>query len=399
MLTPAYALTATERVLPSMALDFTTATLDPRVTVTRALNTATRFNSSGAIEIVNANLPRFDYDPVTLLPKGLLIEELRANALTYSNDFGNAAWSKIAAGSGVTPAVTGGFTDPSGGSTAWRIQLDAGPNGASDYSLLRQSVGALATPFTRSFWAKSNTGSSQTITLVATNSSFQVTIPTTWTRLQQLQPVAGAGQLDFSVGGAGATPATADILIWNAQVETGSFATSYIPTTTTSLTRNADVVGMTGTNFSDWFAATGEGTFACSYSYLGKSPTFGIALQTDDGTNSNLIGLLGQENVSGNTQIGGYIRLSGSNQMVEYPLTTSSVGTTYTSVLAYKSNNCAIAVNTTLLPDTSVAIPTGLNILRIGSRLNEGYLNGHIKTVRYWKQRVINAEVTAFSKS
>jgi hypothetical protein len=156
---------------------------------------------------------------------------------------------------------------------------------------------------------------------------------------------------------------------------------------------------MTGTNFSDWFAATGEGTFACSYSYLGKSPTFGIALQTDDGTNSNLIGLLGQENVSGNTQIGGYIRLSGSNQMVEYPLTTSSVGTTYTSVLAYKSNNCAIAVNTTLLPDTSVAIPTGLNILRIGSRLNEGYLNGHIKTVRYWKQRVINAEVTAFSKS
>jgi hypothetical protein len=42
MLTPAYALTATERVLPRMALDFTTGVLDPRVTVARLLDTATR---------------------------------------------------------------------------------------------------------------------------------------------------------------------------------------------------------------------------------------------------------------------------------------------------------------------------------------------------------------------
>jgi hypothetical protein len=44
MITPAYSPTATERVLPRMALDFTTGVLDPRVTVTRALNTATRVN-------------------------------------------------------------------------------------------------------------------------------------------------------------------------------------------------------------------------------------------------------------------------------------------------------------------------------------------------------------------
>jgi len=41
MITPSYGLTATERVLPRMALDFTTATLDPRVTFTRTDNTAT----------------------------------------------------------------------------------------------------------------------------------------------------------------------------------------------------------------------------------------------------------------------------------------------------------------------------------------------------------------------
>jgi len=58
MITPGYSPTATERVLPRMALDFTTAFLDARVTVTRALNTATRINASGQFEIVNANLPR-----------------------------------------------------------------------------------------------------------------------------------------------------------------------------------------------------------------------------------------------------------------------------------------------------------------------------------------------------
>ena len=71
-------------ITPSFALNFTTGVLDSRVTLTRALNTATRVNSSGVIETVNANLPRFDYDPVTLVPKGLLIEEQRTNLGVYS---------------------------------------------------------------------------------------------------------------------------------------------------------------------------------------------------------------------------------------------------------------------------------------------------------------------------
>jgi hypothetical protein len=101
MITPAYSPTATERVLPRMALDFTTGVLDSRVTITRALNTATRVNSSGFVEIVNANLPRFDYDPATLAAKGLLIEEARTNIALYSEQFDNALWVK--ANSSVTP--------------------------------------------------------------------------------------------------------------------------------------------------------------------------------------------------------------------------------------------------------------------------------------------------------
>jgi hypothetical protein len=54
MITPSFGLTATERVLPKLALDFTTASLDSRVTFTRTGATATRTNSSGYIEAVAA---------------------------------------------------------------------------------------------------------------------------------------------------------------------------------------------------------------------------------------------------------------------------------------------------------------------------------------------------------
>jgi len=93
MITPSFSLTATERVLPKLALDFTTANLDPRITFTRSGSTATRVNSSGYIEAVAANIPRFDFNPTTLVCNGLLIEDSRTNICLQSEDLSNASWS------------------------------------------------------------------------------------------------------------------------------------------------------------------------------------------------------------------------------------------------------------------------------------------------------------------
>lgn len=63
---------------PSLVLNFIEGfALDPRITFARADATtcATRVNSSGLLETVAANVPRFDYDPVTLAAKGLLIRK------------------------------------------------------------------------------------------------------------------------------------------------------------------------------------------------------------------------------------------------------------------------------------------------------------------------------------
>lgn len=74
-------------ITPSLNLDFVSASLDSRITFARALNTASRVNSSGLFEVVNADVPRFDYDPLTLACRGLLIEESRINIMPTSNVF------------------------------------------------------------------------------------------------------------------------------------------------------------------------------------------------------------------------------------------------------------------------------------------------------------------------
>ncbi len=198
MITSSYCLTATERVLPRLALDFTTASLDSRITFTRTGNTATVTNSSGNIVGINANLPRFDYDPTTLVCKGLLIEEARTNVLVNS--------------------------------------LIDGTN------LTTQIVTTTATAYTLSFYGTGN------IVLSGTSSSTQTGTGAYPSRKTfTFTPTAGA--LTLTVSGT----------VQYAQLEVGAFATSFIPTTT-PVTRNADVATMTGTNFSSWYNAS-EGAF------------------------------------------------------------------------------------------------------------------------------------------
>jgi len=119
--------------LPPAALDLnlTSGTLDSRVTFTRASG-GTRFNSSGVLETVASDVPRFDHDPVTLAPRGLLIEGARTNLVQFSEEMDNAYWTK--AQSSVTANATAA---PSGATTAdnW-IPTTSGTTGQT--RLLRQ---------------------------------------------------------------------------------------------------------------------------------------------------------------------------------------------------------------------------------------------------------------------
>jgi hypothetical protein len=251
MITPAYSPTATERVLPRMALDFTTGVLDSRVTITRALNTATRVNSSGFVEIVNANLPRFDYDPATLAPKGLLIEEQRTNLVTYSQQFDDASWNKGVSGSISANTVVSPDGTTNADAYTWATST-------TDFAFLSQTATATSNiANTFSVWLKRPSGSGNrtvrlTVSDVTTSTGVSATFTVTenWQRFEFTRTSAtstGSVGVGLNTGLSGTSIAAGDILhVWGAQLEAGAFATSYIPTTTTTVTRNADVVSYDG---------------------------------------------------------------------------------------------------------------------------------------------------------
>lgn len=69
--------------VPALNLDFRAGAMPAGLTFTRA-STAWAYNSSGVLTSFATNAPRLDHDPVTLQPKGLLIEEARTNLFLNS---------------------------------------------------------------------------------------------------------------------------------------------------------------------------------------------------------------------------------------------------------------------------------------------------------------------------
>ena len=72
---------------PNIMCDFRNSeTLHPALSCRRKAVRSTRINRYGEIEYMGYGEPRFDYDPYTLKPRGLLIEGQRTNKVTYSED-------------------------------------------------------------------------------------------------------------------------------------------------------------------------------------------------------------------------------------------------------------------------------------------------------------------------
>jgi hypothetical protein len=423
MITPAYSPTATERVLPRMALDFTTGVLDSRVTIARALNTATRVNSSGLVEIVNANLPRFDYDPSTLAAKGLLIEEARTNSLTYSQEFNNVIWlqnnvlvtqntatapdgtltadlvsevavptshlwtQSISYTSGVSYTFSVYMKKGSGATAPDWMQLTFGSAafGASQYANFNLATGAVGTVL----------GGTATIQNAGSGwyrLSFTATATATATTPAALAFINNTNASARLPTYTGAT--TSDVLVWGAQVEAGAFATSYIPTTTTSLTRNPDLVSMTGTNFSDWFNAS-EGTFAFEGAvYVDQGATTVDFLQASNSV-SNAISI----DLAMFGAAFPFFSVANTTTQANLGLGTLTLNTVFKMVGAYKLNSFVGSKDGgTVQTDNSGTIPSGIIQLGIGNRLSGPYMNGWARKIAYWPQRLINAETQSFSK-
>ena len=417
MITPSFGLTATERVLPKLALDFTTASLDSRVTFTRAGNTATVVNSSGVIASINANLPRFDYNPVTLVCKGLLIEEARTNTQLSSADFSNVAWTlqntTVTTNALTAPdntlsadvltqnsatsfhGLTGTIVVTSGTTYCWSVFAKA-----KESTFLQLTFGNTSGTFSGVGYANFNlsTGvvSATGGTLVGSgieaygNGWYRCSITATATAngaTNNWIAIANSGTYTRLASYAGDN--ASGFYIWGAQIETGAFATSYIPTVASQVTRTADVATMTGTNFSDWYTATTGAAvvWAIPQAATGTRPL----IQFDDTTANEIIVLRG--NVA-NPEL--YI-IDGGAPQAQIDAGTIVANTAYKLSGAWNTDSCAAAQNgAAAVTDNTATIPTPTQ-LRIGSD-GTNYASAWVQKILYYPQRLTNAEVQAFSK-
>jgi hypothetical protein len=362
--------------------------------------------------------PRFDYNPATLAARGLLIEEQRVNLFTNSEVFENAAWVK-----GNSTVTANATVAPDGTTTADKL-VENTATGA--HQITQQTAFVSGTSYTWSFYVKAaersvvrvlfpaaaftsnltanfdlatgawRTGSptpSPALTLAsqdAGNGWYRIAATATATAslnqtilLLMVDTPSGTG--NYTGNG------TSGLFIWGAQLEVGSFATSYIPTVASTVTRAPDVAVMTGTNFSSWYNQS-EGTMVAFYN-------------TTTAVTSSSLGAFAVSDATANERM--QIRRSPSNAnatfivvdggVQQYNQNVAAASGPYRSALAYANDDFRGVNNGTLAPaDTSGTLPTPTQA-EIGFGQGLIYLNGHVSSITYYATRLTDAQLQALT--
>ena len=376
------------------------------VTAYTATTTQAITNYIPVLQTAASGVARFDNNPTTGESLGLLIEESRTNLLTYSSQFDDAAWTK-----GGVSATANAIVSPDGTLNAERLVEDTS---TGDHRIYQQTSFTSGTAYAFTVYAKAagrnllqlfNSGSialnvtfdlsSGTITNTSSGTGAITSVGNGWYRCSvsaTASATAVANNQIRLVSTGTTTSYTGDgwsgVYLWGAQVEAGAFATSYIPTVASQVTRAADAASMTGTNFSSWYNA-GEGTlYAEAVSFGASSNTFSIS----DGTSSNWIYLISRQNAV--SASGAVVNANGTTQA---SLGSFTFSTTNKIALGYKANDFGASVNSaTVITDTSGIIPI-TNAAYLGAR-GDGFSSSQtIKKIAYYPLKVSSANLQALT--
>jgi hypothetical protein len=285
--TSASATTAAGSIGPSWSLDFSSGT-PSGYTLTRA-STGTYVDSSGYIASASTNVARLTHDK-NGARLGLLIEESRANILTRSEDFAtgwaggntNVVVNDTAAPDNATTAdkiaantTTGahwrrlGATSPVAGTTyVFSCFFKTGAGNATHAILSIETTGT-----DRSYTAKYDTSTGARTDTDSSGTPVNTDSPTqaedmgngwwrAWVRIEHstgntgLRAYVGLSNAATGIAFPSWTGAAGDadfIYFWGTQVEASTnVPTAYIPTTTSSVTRSADLVHVLDSAITSW---------------------------------------------------------------------------------------------------------------------------------------------------
>jgi hypothetical protein len=415
---------------------FPTSYIPSSDTFTSRASTATYVDSNGLIQSALTNVARYDYNPVNLaLAPKLLLERASTNLLTYSEQFDNAAWAKNNAT--VTANAT---TAPDGTLTADKMVQ----NTANTTHLVKQ--GAITTntnPLSATIYAKAGertnlllqlqentsfaryvfcvfdltTGTAGSVTNsggASSSTASCTSVGNGWFRCSIISTLGGVDTNSQLVAFDGVSLATytgdgtSGIYIWGAQLEAGSFPTSYIPTVASQVTRAADISSsaqttrvadnavMTGTNFSSWYNQT-EGTVVASFRRnlpTATVATYPAIMEISSGSYSDNHYIAIQ--TSTNWMTAGSRTNSTYSADIYVANQISTTVPNFTSY-GYKLNDFVHYSNLGANSDASGTVPVGLSTLKIGSGTVYPTLNGHISKLSYYPKRLTNSELQALT--
>jgi hypothetical protein len=322
------------------------------------------------------NIPRLDYSNGTC--PSLLVEPQRTNLLWYSEQLDNSGYwstynSTISANSTTAPSgVSNADTLTSNASTGGDVYRLITLNGTYTLSIYLKS-GNVST-------ARIGYSNGDTANFNLANGTYTITGGTSasiedagngWWRCTFTTTISSGSFVAYGVDGV----SSKFIYIWGAQLELGSYATSYIPTTSASVTRNADVISKTG--ISSLIGQT-EGTLFLDFYY--------------DGTTNNHMII---NDPSFNSYI--YFNSQNANQLwaqiqnINIQFSASASAGRHKLALAYKSGSSAFYLDGVQVGTSATTFTLSGSMSILDFTLTTP--NNAINAAALWKTRLTNTQL------
>jgi hypothetical protein len=378
----------------------------------------------------NLNTPRFDYDPTSIgTPRGLLLEGSANNQVTNSGTFSSATWTYVQTASGTAVlapdntqtaillqenSTTNQHVVSQGSRTVTANAANTASmwirrNGTRRYILLRvndnsSNANAASVMFDTQTGTVSTNGAATAYGTFSAASATVTPYPAydgtnEWYRLSMTFTVpVGMTLVSFKAELSATDSRSADgqsvsylgngtngVYVWGAQLETGSGASSYIPTGASQGSRSADNCVMTGTNFSSWYTQ-GIGTVCWS----------GSAFRITAGHLANINTVNNDPRITAYVGAGSLTNLvTNSGTQVSMFFGSVTANTAFKAAWRFSTNDFAACLNAgTVYTDTAGTVPTGVDRMQIGAA--EGgyqFIDGWIKSIKYYPTAFTNAQL------
>lgn len=386
------------------------------ITFTRASGGG-RVNAAGQFEWLAVNEPRFNYDPVTLQPRGLLIEEQRTNFYLYSDTISSG---HPIVGSAGSAALQLGTVD--GWAKLTRIaqgvayindtSKNTGTTATAAFDVKKGSSGFVSCRLQNIYPARADVRISPITGEYVLNTFGDATYGTPtvsvnvsdkgdyWrVSITATNPLASTALLLFSCGASfsdvldspNSTYSTpVEAYVRRVQLEAGSFASSYIPTSNAQVTRAADVISVN--NLSPWYRAD-EGTLFAEFqpnekAGIGDRRIASFGTQTGGGALDLVL----------RTDLKMSIDQSAVKGLVATQ-NTFSAGQVSRGAGVFKPGGYSVCLNGGAVNTYPANESASVIHLRLGSWAGgaNSFLCGHIRSIRYYPRRLSDAELQALT--